>query len=42
MWNVIRYEQVASTNEVCRQLAVRGADDTAVTARDINCNQCGI
>ena len=33
MWNVIRYEQVASTNEVCRQLAVRGADDTAVTAR---------
>ena len=32
MWNVIRYEQVASTNEVCRQLAVRGADDTAVTA----------
>ena len=33
MWNVIRYEQVASTNEVRRQLAVRGADDTAVTAR---------
>ena len=33
MWNVIRYEQVASTNEVCKQLAARGADDTAVTAR---------
>ena len=33
MWNVIRYEQVASTNEACRQLAIRGADDTAVTAR---------
>ena len=33
MWNVIRCEQVASTNEVCKELAARGADDTAVTAR---------
>ncbi len=32
MWHVIRYEQVASTNEVCKQLAARGADNTAVTA----------
>ena len=32
MWNVIRYEQVGSTNEVCKALAARGADDTAVTA----------
>lgn len=32
MWRVIRYEQVGSTNEVCKALAARGADDTAVTA----------
>ena len=32
MWRVIRYEQVGSTNEICKALAARGADDTAVTA----------
>ena len=33
MWRVIRYEKVGSTNEVCKALAVRGADETAVTAQ---------
>lgn len=32
MWRVIRYEQVGSTNEICKALAAHGADDTAVTA----------
>lgn len=32
MWRVIRCEQVGSTNEICKALAARGADDTAVTA----------
>lgn len=32
MWRVIQYEQVGSTNEMCKALAARGADDTAVTA----------
>ena len=33
MWRVIRYEQVGSTNEVCKAAGGPRADDTAVTAR---------
>ena len=32
-WNVLRYDTVDSTNNVCKALAARGLDNTAVIAR---------
>lgn len=33
MWRVQRYEEVTSTNDIAKALALSGADDTAVIAR---------